>query len=197
MNVGIIGGSGLYEWSELTDVEWLEVDTPYGPPSDLVMRGAWAGHTVYFIPRHGRGHRLLPSEINHRANLFAFKRLGVEQILSVSAVGSLQEHIHPRDIVIPDQYFDLRRYSAGLDYYVTRNIKAGYTFSSSESVYRFISGDDPGRKDIIEQSDLRLGFRVSGNMELGVQYTQYNGRSSFLEFTRAFHSIGGYINHEF
>lgn len=111
MNVGIIGGSGLYEWNELTDTEWLEVNTPYGAPSDLILRGSLRGHTVFFIPRHGRGHRLLPSEINHRANIFALKRLGVEQIISITAVGSLQEDISPCDVVIPDQYFDRTRSS--------------------------------------------------------------------------------------
>jgi len=97
----------------------------------------------------------------------------------------------------PDQYFDLRRYTVGLDYYIGRNIKAGYRFSSGETIYKKISGEETGRNDQTEQSDFRLGIRISGNMEFGIQYTRYTGRSSFLEFTRNYNFIGGYINHEF
>ncbi|MCK5220350.1 MAG: hypothetical protein KAR14_02115 [Candidatus Aminicenantes bacterium] len=97
----------------------------------------------------------------------------------------------------PDQYFDLRRYTVGLDYYMGRNIKAGYSFSAGETVYRKLAGEDTGRIDRIEQSDLRLGVRISGNMEFGIRYTRYFGRSSFYEFTRNYNFIGGYINHEF
>jgi len=106
MKVGVIGGSGLYELENLQSIEPVEVDTPFGAPSDAFMHGVIAGRDVYFLPRHARGHRLLPSEINHRANIFGFKKLGVECVLSVSAVGSLREDLHPRDIVLPDQYFD-------------------------------------------------------------------------------------------
>ena len=97
----------------------------------------------------------------------------------------------------PNQYFDLRRYTIGLDYYIGRNIKAGYSFSTGETVYRKLTGEETGRNDITEQSDFKLGIRISGNMELGIQYTRYTGRSSFYEFTRSYNFIGGYINHEF
>lgn len=111
MSIGIIGGSGLYDWEALQDHSWIPVDTPWGPPSDQLLRGTLDGKTIYFMPRHGRGHRLLPSEINHRANIFAMKECGVEAILSVSAVGSLAMEIRPRDVLMPDQYFDRMRSS--------------------------------------------------------------------------------------
>jgi 5'-methylthioadenosine phosphorylase len=94
-------------------VETLVVDTPFGPPSDALVHGVLAGRDVYFLPRHGRGHRILPSEINHRANIYAMKQLGVDHIISISAVGSLREHLRPRDLVLPDQYFDRTKQSAG------------------------------------------------------------------------------------
>ncbi|HWZ12630.1 MAG TPA: S-methyl-5'-thioadenosine phosphorylase [Acidobacteriaceae bacterium] len=104
--IGIIGGSGLYNMPGLTDVREVEVDTPFGPPSEKIVLGRLEGREVAFLARHGRGHRLLPSEINFRANIFAMKKLGVESILSVSAVGSLKLEHKPTDFVIPDQFID-------------------------------------------------------------------------------------------
>ena len=104
--IGIIGGSGLYNIPGLTDVREVEVDTPFGPPSEKIVLGRLEGREVAFLARHGRGHRLLPSEINFRANIFAMKKLGVESILSVSAVGSLKLEHKPTDFVIPDQFID-------------------------------------------------------------------------------------------
>ncbi|MEI8351596.1 MAG: S-methyl-5'-thioadenosine phosphorylase [bacterium] len=106
MKVGIIGGSGLYQLEDLQNIRECVLDTPFGKPSDAYVQGTLGGIDVIFLPRHGRGHRLLPSEINHRANIWGFKKLGVEGVVSVSAVGSLREGIRPRDIVLPDQYFD-------------------------------------------------------------------------------------------
>lgn len=106
MKIGIIGGSGLYEMSELSNVKKVSVDTPFGPPSDSYISGLLGKNEVFFLPRHGRSHTISPSEINHRANIFGFKKLGVEQVISVSAVGSLREKYKPRDIFLPDQYFD-------------------------------------------------------------------------------------------
>ena len=97
----------------------------------------------------------------------------------------------------PDQYFDLRRYTIELDYYIGRNIKAGYSFSSGETIYKKITGDETGRVDKTQRSNFKLGIRTSGNMEFGIQYTRYTGKSSFYEFTRSYNFIGGYINHEF
>ena len=104
--IGIIGGSGLYSMDGFTQTEERVVDTPFGAPSDALIGGEIAGRQVWFIPRHGRGHRLLPHEINHRANFWALKSLGVRFVICVAAVGSLKEEYAPRDIVLPDQYFD-------------------------------------------------------------------------------------------
>jgi 5'-methylthioadenosine phosphorylase len=104
--IGIIGGSGLYHIEGFTGQKWVKVKTPFGPPSDDFLAGKLAGREVVFLPRHGRGHRILPSELNHRANLWAMKQLGVAWIVSVSAVGSLQKKYRPCDIVLPDQFVD-------------------------------------------------------------------------------------------
>lgn len=107
--IGIIGGSGLYQMPELKDVEEVRVETPFGQPSDAFIIGTLEGVRVAFLPRHGRGHHILPTELPFRANIYALKLLGVERILSASAVGSLQERYAPLDMVIPDQFFDRTR----------------------------------------------------------------------------------------
>jgi 5'-methylthioadenosine phosphorylase len=104
--IGIIGGSGLYEIDGFEKTEELFIETPFGAPSDALIGGVMAGRTVWFLPRHGRGHRLLPTEINHRANLWALRSVGVRWLICVTAVGSLKEEYHPRHVVLPDQYFD-------------------------------------------------------------------------------------------
>jgi 5'-methylthioadenosine phosphorylase len=104
--IGIIGGSGLYEMEGLESIEERRVETPFGSPSDVFVTGLLQGRRVAFLARHGRGHRLMPSELNFRANIFAFKLLGAERVISASAVGSMREDLPPRDIVIPDQFFD-------------------------------------------------------------------------------------------
>jgi len=104
--IGIIGGSGLYSIEGFTGQQWRQVKTPFGAPSDALLTGQLGGREVVFLPRHGRGHRLLPSELNHRANIWAMKKLGVAWIISVSAVGSLQKKYRPCDIVLPDQFLD-------------------------------------------------------------------------------------------
>jgi 5'-methylthioadenosine phosphorylase len=106
MKIGILGGSGLYEMDTLAEIEEISLETPFGAPSDPYIRGILNGVEVFFLPRHGKGHRLLPSEINYRANIFGFKMLGVDRVISVSAVGSLKAELRPRDIVLPDQYYD-------------------------------------------------------------------------------------------
>lgn len=107
--IGIIGGSGLYDMPGLTERSEIEVETPFGAPSDRFIIGRLSGARVAFLPRHGKGHRFMPSELNFRANIYAMKLLGVERILSVSAVGSLKEDIVPLDIVLPDQFVDRTR----------------------------------------------------------------------------------------
>ncbi|HSB32918.1 MAG TPA: S-methyl-5'-thioadenosine phosphorylase [Nitrospirota bacterium] len=106
ITIGVIGGSGLYDMEGLTQVKTVKVATPFGKPSDDYVIGTLFGRRVAFLPRHGRGHRIMPTDINYRANIFGMKKLGVERIISVSAVGSMKEEIKPGDIVIPDQFYD-------------------------------------------------------------------------------------------
>jgi 5'-methylthioadenosine phosphorylase len=109
VEIGILGGTGLYEIEGFQDVREINVDTPLGKPSDAYMVGHLEGRRVAFLSRHGRGHRLLPSDINFRANIYGFKMLGVRKIIAVTAVGSLKEEIRPKDIVLADQFFDRTR----------------------------------------------------------------------------------------
>lgn len=109
--IGIIGGSGLYNLDGFTDQTWKTVNTPFGKPSDAFLMGKLEGREMVFLPRHGRGHRLMPAELNHRANIWAMKSLGVKWIISVSAVGSLQPQYHPCDIVMIDQFVDRTKQS--------------------------------------------------------------------------------------
>jgi 5'-methylthioadenosine phosphorylase len=109
ISIGIIGGSGLYDMAELTDREERRIDTPFGSPSAPYVVGTLRGKRVAFLARHGAGHRLLPTELNFRANIYGFKVLGAEYVLSASAVGSLKEEYKPLDLVIPDQFFDRTR----------------------------------------------------------------------------------------
>ena len=104
--IGVIGGSGLYQMEGLRDTTEHKIDTPFGPPSDVLVGGQLSGRQIYFLPRHGRGHRLLPHELNHRANIYALRSLNVRWIIAVTAVGSLQEKYAPRDIVLPSQFYD-------------------------------------------------------------------------------------------
>ncbi|HEV2913679.1 MAG TPA: S-methyl-5'-thioadenosine phosphorylase [Pyrinomonadaceae bacterium] len=127
--IGIIGGSGLYQMPELKDIEEVKVDTPFGSPSDAFITGTLEGVRVAFLPRHGRGHRLTPSELPFRANIYAMKTLGVERILSASAVGSLQEKYAPLDMVIPDQFFDRTRARAHESTFFGEGIVAHITFA--------------------------------------------------------------------
>jgi 5'-methylthioadenosine phosphorylase len=129
VQIGIIGGSGLYQMSEFTNTREVEVDTPFGTPSDAFMIGELNGVTVAFLPRHGRGHKLTPTELPFRANIYAMKKLGVEYILSVSAVGSLQEKYAPTDMVIPDQFFDRTRARAHESTFFGRGIVGHVTFA--------------------------------------------------------------------
>ena len=109
VSIGVIGGSGLYQMAALTQVEEVRVDTPFGEPSDAFILGTLNGVRVAFLPRHGRGHRFTPTEVPYRANIYGMKLLGVERIISASAVGSLRDEFKPMDIALPDQFFDRTR----------------------------------------------------------------------------------------
>ncbi len=129
VKIGIIGGSGLYQMPELTDITEIEVETPFGKPSDAFIIGTLEGTRVAFLPRHGRGHRLTPTELPFRANIYAMKLLGVDYILSVSAVGSLREDYAPTDFCIPDQFFDRTRARAEESTFFGNGIVGHITFS--------------------------------------------------------------------
>ena len=127
--IGIIGGSGLYQMPELKNIEEVKVETPFGSPSDAFIVGTLEGVRVAFLPRHGRGHRFTPTELPFRANIYAMKLLGVERILSASAVGSLQEQYAPLDMLIPDQFFDRTRARAHESTFFGEGIVAHVTFA--------------------------------------------------------------------
>ena len=110
--IGVIGGSGLYHMEGFTKQKWVKIKTPFGSPSDDLLTGRLAGREIVFLPRHGRGHRILPSELNHRANIWAMKKLGAAWIISASAVGSLQAKYRPCDILLPDQFVDRTKQSS-------------------------------------------------------------------------------------
>jgi 5'-methylthioadenosine phosphorylase len=129
VNIGIIGGSGLYQMPELENVREQVVETPFGSPSDAFIVGELDGVTVAFLPRHARGHKFTPTEVPYRANIYAMKLLGVEYILSVSAVGSLQEQYAPTDMVIPDQFFDRTRARAKESTFFGEGVVGHVTFA--------------------------------------------------------------------
>jgi 5'-methylthioadenosine phosphorylase len=145
--VGVIGGTGLYDMEGLTDIREVDVATPFGKPSDIIVIGNLQGTSVAFLPRHGRGHRISPTEINARANVYALKTLGVEWLISVSAVGSMRETIAPMDIVLPDQLFDrtMHRKSTFFGDGVVAHIGVADPFCSelSERLYAAAAGLSP------------------------------------------------------
>jgi 5'-methylthioadenosine phosphorylase len=165
--VGVIGGSGLYGVKDLQPVEEVSVTTPFGDPSDAVLIGHWNGVTVAFLPRHGRGHRIMPSHINARANIFAMKTLGVEWLISVSAVGSMREAIAPGEVVIPDQFFD-------------RTVARPSTFFG-EGIVAHISFAEPvcaELSDIMHAAAVRVGARVHrGGTYLCIEGPQFSTKA--------------------
>ncbi|MDQ3116553.1 MAG: S-methyl-5'-thioadenosine phosphorylase [Verrucomicrobiota bacterium] len=148
--IGIIGGSGLYQIEGLHDPQEHQVDTPFGAPSDIIIGGEVAGRRVYFLPRHGRGHRILPHELNHRANIYALRSLGVRWIICVTAVGSLQERYAPRDVLLPSQFYD--RTSQRADHtFFGNGIAAHISFADPIS---------PGLRDLLAEAGASLGLHI-------------------------------------
>jgi 5'-methylthioadenosine phosphorylase len=145
--IGIIGGSGLYQMDEVREPAEYKIETPFGPPSDILIGGKVGERQVYFLPRHGRGHRILPHELNHRANIWALRSLNVRWIICVTAVGSLQEKYAPRDILLPSQFYDR-----------TSN-RAGHTFFG-EGIAAHVSFADPISPGL--RSILAASARVAG-----------------------------------
>jgi 5'-methylthioadenosine phosphorylase len=148
--IGIIGGSGLYQMEGVENPTEQRVETPFGDPSDMIIGGQMHGRQVYFLPRHGRGHRLLPHELNHRANIYALRSLNVRWIICVTAVGSLQEKYAPRDILLPSQFFD------------RTSQRADHTFFG-DGIAAHIGFADPistGLRNILADATRAFGVRV-------------------------------------
>ena len=165
VQIGIIGGSGLYDMAELTDREEKTVATPFGDPSGPYVLGTLRGKRVAFLARHGVGHRILPSELNFRANIYGFKVLGVERILSASAVGSLKEEYKPLDIVVPDQFFD--RTKGRISTFFGRGLVAHVAFAHP-LCGDAVAGSPPTRRQSVGATVHRGGTYV--NME-GPQFS--------------------------
>lgn len=169
--VGVIGGSGLYEMSGLENIESVNVETPWGKPSDEIVICSARGFRVAFLPRHGRGHGILPSEINYRANIYALKSLGAQWIISVGAVGSMKENIKPGEVVIPDQFID--------------HTKKRESSFFGKGVAAHISMADPvcgGLAEVLHKSAAETGAAVhKGGTYICIEGPQFSSRAeSFL-----------------
>jgi 5'-methylthioadenosine phosphorylase len=148
--IGIIGGSGLYQMEQLRDATEHKIDTPFGSPSDVLIGGTISGREVYFLPRHGRGHHILPHELNHRANIYALRSLNVRWIIAVTAVGSLQEKYKPRDILLPSQFYD------------RTSLRATHTFFG-EGIAAHVSFAEPisiQLRNLLAESGRRAGVTI-------------------------------------
>jgi len=183
--LGIIGGSGLYEMEGLTDVEYVAVQTPFGSPSDAFLTGILEGVRIIFLSRHGKGHRLLPSEINYRANIYGMKKLGVTRLISVSAVGSMREEIEPGHIVIPDQFID-RTNASRVNTFFGNGIVAHVQFA--DPVCRELSA-------LIEEAARQSGARVHpGGTYLCMEGPAFSTRAESLLYRNFGVSVIGMTN---
>jgi 5'-methylthioadenosine phosphorylase len=172
--IGIIGGSGLYQMEEVQDVIEHDVNTPFGSPSDTLVGGTLSGRQVYFLPRHARGHRILPHEINHRANIYALRSLNVRWIISVAAVGSLQEKYAPRDVVLPSQFYD-RTSNRGAHTFFGEGIAAHIAFAEPISTKL---------RNLLAESARSLGMTVhNGGTYVNMDGPAFSTRSE-SEFNR-------------
>jgi len=183
--VGVIGGSGLYEIEGFEGDREFEVETPFGRPSDTFVGGTLHGRTVYFLPRHGRGHGIAPHEINHRANIYAMRMLGVRWIICVTAAGSLQEQYAPRDIVLPAQFYD------------RTSRRENHTFFG-EGIVAHISFAEPisrNLRTLLAQSCsvLRKSYH-SGGTYVNIEGPQFSTRAESETYRSAGHAIVGMTN---
>jgi len=183
--IGLIGGTGLYNIEGFTNQKWVKVKTPFGLPSDDLLTGKLAGRDVVFLPRHGRGHRILPTELNHRANIWAMKKLGVQWIISVSAVGSLQEKYQPCDIVVIDQFLDRTKQSATHTFF-GRGIVAHVAFAEP------ISGE---LRRILVHTSLAAGANVhDGGTYVCMEGPAFSTRAESFANHVAGHDVIGMTN---
>lgn len=174
IEIGVIGGSGLYQMEGIGNIEEVKVDTPFGAPSDNFIVGDLEGRRVAFLPRHGRGHKIQPADLNFRANIFGMKKLGVKRIISVSAVGSMKEDVHPKDIVIPDQFYDNTR----------RRISTFF----GDGIVAHVSLADPVcpvLADILYKSAAGVGARVhKGGVYLCIEGPQFSTRGESMIYRK-------------
>ena len=183
--IGIIGGSGLYHLEGFKNQKWIYVKTPFGVPSDRLLTGEFAGRKVVFLPRHGRGHRILPSELNHRANIHAMKQLGVAWIISVSAVGSLQARHKPCEIVLPDQFVD-RTKQSGMHTFFGEGIVAHIAFA--EPICREL-------RTLVWQSARSVGVKVhNGGTYVNMEGPAFSTRAESLTNHRLGYDVIGMTN---
>ena len=178
MRIGVIGGSGLYGMDGIEHKRWRTITTPFGKPSDQILTGTMAGREFAFLPRHGRGHRLLPSELNHRANIYALKKLGVSRILSVSAVGSLKEQYKPTDIVLIDQFFDRTKRSKELTFF-------------GEGIAAHVSFADPICRSL-QKTLLECGRHAGATVHAGGTYVNMEGPAFSTRAESHFHRAMGW-----
>lgn len=169
--VGILGGTGLYEIEGIEDIKEVKLQTPFGKPSDSYMIGNLEGKRVAFLSRHGRGHRLIPSEINYRANIYGLKMLGVERVISVNSVGSLKEEIRPRDILVSDQFFD-------------RTKRENTFFGNGIAVHiSFAQPVCPELCDVLFESCKELGLRIhKGGTYLCIEGPSFSSKAESLVY---------------
>jgi 5'-methylthioadenosine phosphorylase len=183
--IGIIGGTGLYEIEGLTQKRWRTIKTPFGPPSDALLTGRLDGRPVVFLPRHARGHRLLPSELNHRANIWAMKQLGVQWIISVSAVGSLQAQYRPLDIVLVDQFVDRTK----------RDFEHTFFGGGIVAHVAFAHPISEPLRQILLRSARRLKARVhDGGVYVNMEGPAFSTRAESLTNHRAGYDVIGMTN---
>ena len=183
--IGIIGGTGLYNIEGFSGQKWVSVKTPFGSPSDALLTGRLAGRDVVFLPRHGRGHRILPSELNHRANIWAMKKLGVAWIISVSAVGSLQEKCKPCDIVLVNQFLDRTKQSSAHTFF-GRGIVAHVTFAAPVSAEL---------REVLLRAARAAKARVhDGGTYVNMEGPAFSTRAESLANHRAGHDVIGMTN---
>lgn len=176
--IGVIGGSGLYQVEGLAAPREIQVETPFGSPSDAIISGTVDGRPVFFLPRHARGHRILPTELNHRANIYALRSLNVRWIISIGSVGSLQEHYRPREIVLPDQFFD------------RTSRRADATFFG-EGIVAHVALADPVSKalrTIVTEEATALGYAVHN----GATYVNMDGPAFSTRAESEFHRRMGF-----
>lgn len=183
--IGLVGGSGLYQLNGFTLQEEVRLRTPFGEPSDAYIVGELAGHTVAFLPRHARGHRLLPSELPHRANIHGFKELGVKWIISVSAVGSLQEKYAPGDVVLPDQFFD-RTKGRQPETFFGDGIVAHVGFGDPVSLEL---------QEVLHAAATKAGAKVhKGGTYVNIEGPAFSSKAESLSYRAAGHAIVGMTN---